>query len=210
MGGAPRIVDVGRHAVLVEVDSLAEATAVARHLREPALGGVDDVVGALRTVLVRGSGSVDVLRAAVLGRLGSPRDAAAGADPASVVTIPVDYDGDDLGAVAAQCALAVDEVIALHAGATYTVACCGFAPGFAYLSGLPPELVLPRRATPRARVPAGSVAIAGELSAVYPTTSPGGWHLLGRTTIGLFDVAGRPPALLTPGTIVHFLPAAAT
>ena len=102
--------------------------------------------------------------------------------------------------------MAVDAVVAAHAAATYTVAFCGFAPGFAYLTGLPAALRLPRRATPRPRVPAGSVAIAGELSAVYPTASPGGWHLLGRTDVALFDVDRDPPALLTPGTIVRFEP----
>ncbi len=120
------------------------------------------------------------------------------------MTIPVEYAGDDLAEVAERGALTVDEVIDAHSGATYTVAFCGFAPGFAYLTGLPAALHLPRRATPRPRVPAGSVAIAGDLAAVYPTASPGGWHLLGRTTVGLFDPAGRPPALLTPGTKVRF------
>ena len=89
---------------------------------------------------------------------------------------------------------------------TYTVAFCGFAPGFAYLTGLPTALQLPRRATPRPRVPAGSVAIAGELAAVYPTASPGGWHLIGRTDLTLFDVDRDPPALFSPGTVVRFDP----
>ena len=93
-----------------------------------------------------------------------------------------------------------------HSDATYRAAFCGFAPGFAYLTGLDPALQLPRRATPRTRVPAGSVAIAAGYSAVYPTTSPGGWHLVGHTDAVLFDADRDPPALIAPGTTVHFVP----
>ena len=114
------------------------------------------------------------------------------------------YDGDDLDAVAAELGLAVDDVIARHVAGTYVADFCGFAPGFAYLSGLDPTLRLPRRATPRTSVPAGSVAIAGPYTAVYPTASPGGWHLLGHTDIELFDPSVDPPALLAPGTRVTF------
>jgi len=200
-----RIVEVGRHAVLVEVDSPGAAAALAARLRAASLDGVEDVVGAMRTVLVRG-----VLPAAQLGELVAERSAGAGDEMAAVapreVVVPVVYDGADLDAVARACGMAPDAVAAAHAAATYSVAFCGFAPGFAYLTGLPAALHLPRRATPRPRVPAGSVAIAGELSAVYPSASPGGWHLLGRTGIALFDADRDPPALLTPGTIVRFEP----
>ena len=120
------------------------------------------------------------------------------------VTIPVVYDGDDLDEVAAAADMSVDEVVAAHVGATYEVAFCGFAPGFGYLIGLPAQLHLPRRVTPRTRVPAGSIAIAAEYSAVYPRESPGGWHLLGSTPQSLFDVDRDPPSLLQPGTIVRF------
>ncbi|MFT3854698.1 MAG: allophanate hydrolase subunit 1 [Ilumatobacteraceae bacterium] len=202
---APRIVGAGRHGVLVEVSSTGEATALAASLRASPLDGVEDVVGAQRTVLVRGSLPADALRAVVAERLSSmPRTAAAA--PAGMVVVPVDYDGDDLAEVAARCGLGIDDVVAAHAGAVYTVAFCGFAPGFAYLTGLCAVLVLPRRATPRPRVPAGSVAVAGDLSAVYPTASPGGWHLLGRTDVTLFDPGRTPPALLAPGTTVRFEP----
>ena len=200
---AARIVDVGRHAVLVELDSPEATTALATRLRDPLPGGVDDVIGALRTVLVRGSVGTGALRAIVAQRLAGTSGAVAPTAPATVV-IPVDYDGDDLADVAARCHLTVDAVIAAHAAAAYTVAFCGFAPGFAYLTGLPGSMVLPRRATPRPRVPAGAVAIAGDLSAVYPTPSPGGWHLLGRTDVVLFDPTRQPPALLPPGTRVRF------
>ena len=122
------------------------------------------------------------------------------------VTIPVHYDGDDLEAVGRATGSTIDEVIALHSGARYEVAFCGFAPGFGYLRGLPAELHLPRRDTPRTRVPGGSVAIASEYSAVYPRASPGGWHLLGSTDLVLFDPLREPPALLSPGVVVEFEP----
>ena len=97
-------------------------------------------------------------------------------------------------------------MIALHSGADYTVAFCGFMPGFAYMTGLPAALHLPRRATPRERVPVGAVAIAAEYAGVYPRESPGGWHLLGRTDAVLWDDGREPPALLPPGTRVRFRP----
>lgn len=202
---AHRIVDAGRHAVLVEMGSTDEAAVLAAQLREPLPAGVDDVVGAMRTVLVRGPSTADALRAVVAERLSSVSGTAVGT-AAETAVIPVVYDGDDLADVGMRCGLSVEDVVAAHAGATYTVAFCGFAPGFAYLTGLPTELALPRRATPRPRVPAGSVAIAGDLSAVYPTASPGGWHLLGRTDVTLFDPERTPPALLAPGTTVRFEP----
>ena len=129
--------------------------------------------------------------------------------PVSAVEIPVSYGGDDgpdLDDVAARCGLRALDVIELHAGARYEVLFLGFAPGFAYLGGLPVALVTPRRASPRERVPAGSVAIAGEQSAVYPQSMPGGWNLIGRTDTVLFDVERPEPALLRPGAVVRFVP----
>jgi KipI family sensor histidine kinase inhibitor len=123
--------------------------------------------------------------------------------------IPVRYgglDGPDLDAIAAGHHLRPDDVIALHAGARFRVLFLGFAPGFAYLGGLPPALVTPRRATPRERVPAGSVAIAGEHSGVYPRSMPGGWNVIGRTDAVLFDPAADPPSPLRPGRAVRFVP----
>jgi KipI family sensor histidine kinase inhibitor len=121
-----------------------------------------------------------------------------------VVEIEVDYDGADLDEVAAATGLSADEVVVAHAGTVFTVAFCGFAPGFAYLTGLPPELHLPRRSSPRTRVPEGSVAIADAFSAVYPRSSPGGWHLLGRTEARLWDLTRDVPGLLQPGDRVRF------
>jgi KipI family sensor histidine kinase inhibitor len=123
--------------------------------------------------------------------------------------VPVRYgglDGPDLDSVAAATGLSTAEVVALHASCTYRVFMIGFSPGFAYLGMLPPELALPRRATPRTSVPAGSVAIAGRQTAVYPAATPGGWHLIGRTGLALWDPARTPPALLEPGRAVRFVP----
>jgi inhibitor of KinA len=123
------------------------------------------------------------------------------------VEIPVCYGGEfgpDLARVAAQAGLAEAEVIRRHAAAEYRVALVGFSPGFPYLLGLPAELATPRHARPRTAVPAGSVAIAGEQTGVYPLSSPGGWNLIGRTTLRLFDPLADPPALLQTGDRVRF------
>ena len=118
--------------------------------------------------------------------------------------IPVHYDGIDLAEVAAACALTVEEVIKRHTKRSYAVELLGFVPGFAYMSELDAKLQLPRRAQPRPRVAAGSVAIAGAQTAVYPLDTPGGWHILGRTETVMFDPSREPPALLRPGDTVRF------
>jgi KipI family sensor histidine kinase inhibitor len=121
--------------------------------------------------------------------------------------IPVTYDGLDLADVAQRTGLTVSDVVARHSERWYEVYLLGFVPGFAYLGELDPALVLPRRAEPRPRVSAGSVAIAGAQTAVYPLATPGGWHLIGRTTAVLFDPGVEPPATLAPGDRVRFVPA---
>jgi KipI family sensor histidine kinase inhibitor len=129
-------------------------------------------------------------------------------EPERVVEIPVCYGGDfgpDIVEVAAHAQLSVEDVIARHAAATYTVAMLGFMPGFAYLRGLPPELATPRRATPRVRVPAGSVATGGAQTGIYPRELPGGWQLIGRTPLVLFDATRHEPALLRAGLRVRFV-----
>lgn len=126
-----------------------------------------------------------------------------------LLTIRTRYGGEcgpDLDEVAEMHALRPEDVIDLHAGAVYRVFMLGFAPGFAYLGPLPAELVTPRRATPRERVRAGSVAIAGEQTAVYPSATPGGWRLIGRTDRRMWDLRRRPPPLLRPGDSVRFEP----
>ncbi len=125
------------------------------------------------------------------------------------VEIPVCYGGDlgpDLDEVARRCGLSAAGVVARHAAPAYPVYLVGFTPGFPYLGGLDPALVTPRRATPRERVPAGSVAIADRQAGIYPIESPGGWQLLGRTPLRLFDLARDPPFLVTAGTTVRFRP----
>ena len=120
------------------------------------------------------------------------------------VVIPTRYDGPDLDEVAGRTGLTRDQVIQLHSAREYRVYLLGFAPGFAYLGVLDPALVLPRRSVPRLQVAAGSVAIAGGQTAVYPLVVPGGWHLLGRTELRMFDPRREPPVLLRPGDRVRF------
>lgn len=146
----------------------------------------------------------DLLTAELRARLGDL--ALRPAAPGRLVEIPVTYDGPDLAGVAAALHLSEREVTALHAGVTYDVTFLGFLPGFAYLGGLPGALRLPRRAAPRPRVEAGSVAIGGPWTGVYPLASPGGWHLLGRTDAALFDPHAPEPTLLRAGDRVRFVP----
>jgi KipI family sensor histidine kinase inhibitor len=201
--------DVGPLARLVEVPP-GTAAAWAAALRAADLAGVVDIVPAARTVLVC---CADRSTAATVPSVVSQIDASttgwAEGDERerAVVEIPVVYDGEDLDDVAQATGLEPGEVIARHTGSSFRVDFCGFAPGFGYLGGLDEALWLPRRSTPRTRVPAGSVAIASEYSAVYPSVSPGGWHLLGTTTARVWDVDRDPPALLAPGTEVRFVAA---
>lgn len=196
-----RILPYGPGAVLAEYDDLDTVLAVAHRLRSLALPGVTDVVPALRTVLVVFDGAD---RSAVEAVLADTRTEPL--PPGPLVTVPVHYDGVDLVEVAERTGRTAAEVVALHSSVEYRVAFCGFMPGFAYLLGLPVDLHLPRRSTPRTRVPAGSVAVAADFSAVYPSASPGGWHLLGRTDLELWDEQRPVPALLAPGMRVRFEP----
>jgi inhibitor of KinA len=123
-----------------------------------------------------------------------------------LVEIPVHYDGEDLGEVAKLHGISIDDVVALHSGAEYTVHFLGFQPGFPYLAGLPEKLETPRLAVPRLKVPAGSVAIAGKQAGIYPAVSAGGWRLLGRTPLRLFQADAEPPTLLRMGDRVRFRP----
>ena len=203
-----RVLPCGPRAVLAEVDGTADAAALHAWLTAAAIDGVRAIVPAARTVLIE----VEPDRLQVV------RDRLARFTPvarpvqsvyAEVVEVPVVYDGADLDAVAAACGMTVGEVAHRHSAPTYTAAFCGFSPGFAYLIGGDAALQLPRRAEPRTRVPAGSVAIAGEFSAVYPSASPGGWHLLGHTTLDIWNTERAQPALIAPGTRVRFRPARA-
>jgi KipI family sensor histidine kinase inhibitor len=167
---------------------------------------VQQVVPAAETVLVRhdGRADIDVALVAAIAAF-AERSPTVHDGGGAVVEIAVRYDGDDLAEVADTCGLSVAEVVSLHTGCELVSAFCGFAPGFAYLAGLPEPLAsVTRRSTPRTRVPAGAVAVAGGYSAVYPSASPGGWHLIGHTDAVLWDPSSAAPALLPPGTVVRF------
>ena len=201
MTDQPRVVPFGDDAVLVELADLAEVRALDDAIRALADARVVDQVPAARTLLLRGPDPGAF--ADLVVRAWAARSTSVPAD-ADLVVLDVRYDGEDLAEVAALTGLTVAQVIETHAAARYTVAFGGFMPGFAYLTGLDPALRVPRLASPRQRVPAGSVAIADEFSAVYPAATPGGWRLLGRCDVPLFDVDREPPALLRPGTHVRF------
>lgn len=199
-----RVLRCGTGAVLVELGTDDEVAGLHAALREQPPYGVEELVPGARTVLVRfDAGTTDAARVTEAVRATTP--ALVGPSEGPVVEIPVTYDGEDLGEVAALTGLSEAEVVARHQGASYRVAFCGFSPGFAYLTGLPRELHVPRRETPRTVVPAGSVAVAGDYASVYPRASPGGWRLLGRTDVPLWDLDRDPPALLRPGTRVRFV-----
>ena len=185
---------------------------VAAAVRARAIAAVTDVVPAYAALSVHydplhvGHDAIAAeLRAIAQGALAAGDDDAD--RDATTHEIRVTYDGPDLAEVAERAGLRVDDVVALHAGTTYTVYLLGFVPGFAYLGDLDARLALPRRASPRTRVPRGAVAIAGRQTAVYPLATPGGWHLVGRTDAPLLDVGRTPPAMLAPGDRVRFLPA---
>jgi KipI family sensor histidine kinase inhibitor len=201
-----RLLPCGPDAVLIEVGSAGEVAAARAAVVAAALPSVIDVVPAARTVLVRwrrGHADVAALTPLVNDLTG---DGGEVPPPARTVVVPVSYDGPDLELVASTAGVDVGEVVALHSGATYTVAFCGFAPGFAYLTGLPDVLRQARLDSPRARVPAGSVGVAGPYTGVYPRPTPGGWRLIGSTTTVLFDATRSRPALLEPGDRVRFRP----
>jgi inhibitor of KinA len=140
--------------------------------------------------------------------LGKKRRASGAAVKPRLIEVPVCYDAEfapDLETVAQHCGLAPNEVVARHAAARYGVRCVGFTPGFPFLGGLPSQLATPRRKSPRTAVPAGSVAIGGPQTGIYPLRSPGGWNIIGRTPLRLFDVTREPAALLRAGDRVRFV-----
>ncbi|MDP9178186.1 MAG: 5-oxoprolinase subunit PxpB [Gemmatimonadota bacterium] len=146
------------------------------------------------------------LRGAVADSRAGISSVAADDAQGKTIRIPTRYDGEDLADVAARTGLSRDRIVELHSSPEYRVYVIGFVPGFAYLGELDEALVLPRRATPRKRVPAGSVAIAEAQTGIYPFSTPGGWHLLGTTRVTMFDVAAPEPALLRVGDTVIFEP----
>ncbi|RSN85012.1 allophanate hydrolase [Streptomyces sp. WAC 05379] len=200
-----RVLPVGDDALLVEVPSGEEARALhAELLRRRAEGAlsVREIVPAARTVLL--DGLTDPPRLAT--ELTTAEVPPAPPRARESVELPVRYDGPDLADVAAHWGVSPEEVARIHADTEFSVAFCGFAPGFGYLTGLPQRYDVPRRATPRTSVPAGAVALAGPYTGVYPRSSPGGWQLIGSTDTVLWDHTRVPAALLSPGTRVRFVP----
>lgn len=204
---------VGDRAILRELSGdLVGANRAARVLRaelaELAAGEVEDLIPGARSVLVllregtEASGELlEMLAGEHLGAASSERSG-------RLHEIPLAYggaDGEDLKEVARLHGLSEKAVVLAHSAVVYEVGFIGFSPGFPYLFGLPATLATPRLATPRTRVPAGSIAIGGEWTGIYPRATPGGWRLIGRTDVVLFDPRCDPPALLAPGDQVRFL-----
>ena len=202
---------LGDAALVVRVgDSLGEVLALARRLEAVKIRGVVEVVPAFASValffaspaaLVNGTHTVHAI-------LRERKPAARREPPPRLVEVPVCYEpeyGPDLDVVAQASQLSPREIAQRHAAALYRVRCLGFTPGFPYLAGLPPILATPRRAAPRVAVAAGSVAIGGAHTGIYPLASPGGWNLIGRTPWRLFDATREPAALLQIGDRVRFV-----
>ncbi|MEZ3159078.1 urea amidolyase family protein [Microbacterium sp. BWT-B31] len=205
MTAAPRILPMGDRAVLVEVGALEEVLALARRLEASRPEGVIDLVPAARTVLVRVDPAVLSLASARSWVRGDRADAAPAAPaPRDVVDLDVVYDGADLAGAAALLGISPEALVHRHTSAQWTVAFTGFAPGFGYLVSPDWPFDVPRLESPRTRVPAGSVGLAGAFSGAYPRETPGGWRLIGTTGAALWDPDADSPALLVPGMSVRF------
>ena len=200
-----RVRAVGANALLLEVDDPAAWFADLTHRRAAGELTAVDIVPGARTVLLDGLADTTAAAEAVRTWTPAPMDESTGA----TVDIPVTFDGPDLAAVAELWHTSPTGVVDRLLETPLHVAFCGFTPGWAYLSGLPEELTVPRLPTPRAKVPAGSLGLADRYAGIYPTASPGGWRLVGRTDVTLFDPERTPPALLMPGTRVRLLAAGA-
>lgn len=198
-----RILTASDRALLIEETDLDAAMRLHAALEAAPPPGVQELVPAARTVLVRFDPSAvaasdlrELIRAVPL--------AEAAGSHAGEVAIPVRYDGEDLAEVAGLLGVSAEELVARHTAATWRVAFTGYAPGFGYLVGDDALFDVPRRPSPRTRIPAGSVGLAGHFSGVYPRESPGGWQLIGRTDAAMWDLHRDPPALLVPGATVRF------
>ena len=199
-----RFLPVRDDALLIELADLPTTLALFDSLSSDPIGGTGELIPGARTLLVFYRPSAvtptEIARAARSRDLGG-RVAGEG----TLIEIPVTYDGDDLDEVAALLGITAADVVRLHTGHDYAVGFTGFAPGFAYLSGGHPDLDVPRRSSPRTRIPAGSVALAGTFSGIYPRESPGGWQLIGTTAARMWDLSRERPALLLPGDRVRFV-----
>lgn len=199
-----RLLPSGSVALLVELDDLDQVLALYTALCEKRPAGVIDIVPAARTILLLiDPAATDLGEVGRAVRQTHPRTERRATG--ELVEVPVIYDGEDLEEVGALIGWDADEVVRRHTGDEWTVAFCGFAPGFSYLVGASGRWDVPRRSSPRTTVPAGSVGLAGEFSGIYPRASPGGWQLIGHTELAVFDLYRDPPALLRPGTRARFL-----
>ncbi len=199
-----RFLPVNLNALLVELDDLDQTLALLASLRREPIAGIEELVPAARTLLVQFRPTVQSF-ASLVDAI-AQRDVSAAAERSgTLIEIPVRYDGEDLAEVALMLGITPEEVVRRHTGSEYTVAFTGFAPGFGYLAGGHPGLDVPRRSTPRTRIPAGAVALAGTFSGVYPQASPGGWQIIGTTPLAMWDMDRDPPALLQPGWRVRFV-----
>jgi KipI family sensor histidine kinase inhibitor len=201
-----RFLSVNLDALLVELDDLQQTLALLASLQAEPIEGIEEIVPAARTLLLRFR-PASTSHAALCERIGARSLSAPVERERTLVEIPVDYQGEDLDEVARLVGISRAEVIRRHTGSDYTVAFTGFAPGFAYLSGGDASLEVPRRATPRTRIPAGAVGLAGRFSGVYPQASPGGWQIIGVTSTAMWDLDREVPALLQPGFGVRFVDA---
>lgn len=199
-----RFLPVNLDALLVELDDLPQTLALLASLQAEPIAGIEDIVPAARTLLIRYRPTV-LTRGGLAERIGRRSLTAPIERERALIEIPVDYAGEDLDEVAALLGISRAEVIRRHTGSEYTVAFTGFAPGFAYLSGGHPSFDVPRRKTPRTRIPAGAVGLAGAFSGIYPQASPGGWQIIGVTATPMWDLTRAVPALLQPGFRVRFV-----
>lgn len=201
-----RLLPCGDRAVLVELPDATQRRGLDEMLRADPLPGVLEHVPAARTVLVRvaaGHSLGEIARA--LRGLDVAGFAVGENETDDPVELEVRYDGPDLAEVADQLGIDPAEVVRRHTGQVWTVDFAGFSPGFGYLTGEHADLTVSRRENPRTKIPAGSVALAGEYTGVYPQPSPGGWQLIGTTSATLWDPAAEPPALLAPGVRIRFV-----
>lgn len=199
-----RFLPVNSDSFLIELASLDETLALFDTLRQAALPGVDELVPAARTVLVHFSPWLTSARALIAAIAALPVTAGTGRSVPQI-SVAVRYDGEDLPALAERLGVSAAELIEAHQSLRWKVAFTGFAPGFAYMVSPGWDYEVPRRTTPRTRIPAGSLGLAGEFSGIYPQASPGGWQLIGTTDTPMWDIARRPPALLQPGAEVRFV-----
>ncbi|MEG2818077.1 MAG: urea amidolyase family protein [Comamonas sp.] len=201
-----RFLPVNRQSIMVELADLQQTLVLLASLQARPIAGVQELVPAARTILVQFA--PHAITAAELVREIAGRDLQGTVQRSDVlVEIPVRYDGEDLADMAQMLNISAEEVVRRHTESEWSVAFTGFAPGFAYLTGGDPLFNVPRRATPRTKVPAGAVALAGTFSAVYPQASPGGWQIIGVTDAAMWDLSRDLPALLQPGYRVRFVDA---